>query len=194
MALLEDNIHFYDIIDSYLVLQTLEPTTARVDTLGKDPHRLGMRSYTTQYSDWVLESVVRSGIHVIHLRPTARSVSLRTSLFLDHIHRRTSFGKQCLLSTASVKLVVVWQWPDIFIIWSQDGIHRSRLSSYYKQLSVVLIAYIALFIFDLSERGIQWIDPFFTIWEVDSRFALIFIVTAVVSSCGYFFFLSYNIW
>ncbi|CAG2107629.1 unnamed protein product, partial [Medioppia subpectinata] len=60
-----------------------------------------------------------------------------------------------------------------------DGIHRSRLSSYYKQLSVVLVAYIALFIFDLSERGIQWFDPFFTIWEVDSRFALIFIITAI---------------
>jgi len=75
-----------------------------------------------------------------------------------------------------------------------DGIHRSRLSSYYKQLSVVLIAYIALFIFDLSERGIQWIDPFFTIWEVDSRFALIFIITAVISSTGYFIFLCYHIW
>jgi hypothetical protein len=75
-----------------------------------------------------------------------------------------------------------------------DGIHRSRLSSYYKQLSVVLIAYIALFIFDLSERGIQWIDPFFTIWEVDSRFALIFIITASISSSGYFMFLAYHIW
>jgi len=75
-----------------------------------------------------------------------------------------------------------------------DGIHRSRLSSYYKQLSVVLIAYIALFIFDLSERGIQWFDPFFTIWEVDSRFALIFIITASIASIGYFMFLCFHIW
>lgn len=77
---------------------------------------------------------------------------------------------------------------------SVDGIHRSRLSSYYKQLSVVLIAFVALFVFDLSERGLHWIDPFFTIWEVDSNFALIFIITASIASLGYFIFLSYNIW
>ncbi|XP_054153923.1 protein wntless-like [Oppia nitens] len=75
-----------------------------------------------------------------------------------------------------------------------DGIHRSRLSSYYKQLSIVLVAYMALFVFDLSERGIQWFDPFFTIWEVDSRFALIFIITASIASIGYFAFLCYHIW
>ncbi|CAG2107628.1 unnamed protein product, partial [Medioppia subpectinata] len=58
----------------------------------------------------------------------------------------------------------------------------------------VLVAYIALFIFDLSERGIQWFDPFFTIWEVDSRFALIFIITASIASIGYFMFLCFHIW
>ncbi|RWS05692.1 wntless-like protein [Dinothrombium tinctorium] len=75
-----------------------------------------------------------------------------------------------------------------------DEVHRSRLSSYFKQLSVVLVASFALFVFDSTERGIQWIDPFFSIWEVDSHLALVFIITASISSALYFGFLSYNIW
>jgi len=75
-----------------------------------------------------------------------------------------------------------------------DGVQRSRLSSYWKQLSVVLIASIALFVFDSIQRGIQGYDPFFTVWEVDSNVATIFLVVALAASLTYFAFLCYHVY
>jgi len=75
-----------------------------------------------------------------------------------------------------------------------DGVHRSRISSYYKQLAIILAASISLLVFDSTERGIQWIDPFFTIWEVESYVAVIFIITATIAATSYFVFLSYQTW
>lgn len=46
----------------------------------------------------------------------------------------------------------------------------------------------------LPHRGIQAHDPFFTIWEVDSNLALIFIITAILASSCYFVFLCYHVY
>ncbi|KAF7487581.1 Protein wntless [Sarcoptes scabiei] len=75
-----------------------------------------------------------------------------------------------------------------------DDVNRVGLSSYYKQLIIILVAYISLFVFESSERGIQVIDPFYSIWEVDSNFAMIFITITVLGAISYFFFLTYHLW
>lgn len=75
-----------------------------------------------------------------------------------------------------------------------DGVQRSCLSYYAKQLAIILSASTALFVFDSIERGIQWINPFFTIWEVDSHLAVIFIISAIISATTFFFFLCYQVW
>lgn len=75
-----------------------------------------------------------------------------------------------------------------------DDVRRVGIASYYKQLSIILIAYISLFIFESSERGIQVFDPFYSIWEVDSNFAMIFITITILAAISYFFFLTYHLW
>lgn len=75
-----------------------------------------------------------------------------------------------------------------------DGVQRSRLSLYYQDLIVILTASIILFIFDSADRGIQWLDPFFTIWEVDSFMAHIFIAAVIFATSTYFVSLCYNVW
>lgn len=77
---------------------------------------------------------------------------------------------------------------------SNRTIARKGFQAYYKQMSVILIAYISLFIFESSERGIQVVDPFYSIWEVDSSFAMIFIGITILSAVSYFFFLTYHLW
>jgi len=55
---------------------------------------------------------------------------------------------------------------------------------------------VALFIFEMCERGIQLRNPFFSIWVTDlgSNLALTFIILAGISAGLYFIFLSYMIW
>lgn len=75
-----------------------------------------------------------------------------------------------------------------------DGVQKSRLSLYYKDLVIILTACIILFVFDSADRGIQWIDPFFTIWEVDSFMARVFIAAVLFATSTYFVSLCYNVW
>jgi len=75
-----------------------------------------------------------------------------------------------------------------------DGVSRSRIASYWKPLSIVLVASISLFVFDSLERGIQGYDPFFTVWEVDSTLATLFLVVAGAASISFFFYLTYHIY
>lgn len=75
-----------------------------------------------------------------------------------------------------------------------DDVRRVGLASYNKQLFTILIAYISLFIFESTERGIQVVDPFYSIWEVNSNFAMICITITVLFAIGYFIFLSYHLW
>lgn len=76
-----------------------------------------------------------------------------------------------------------------------DKKQSSQLSRYYVQITVVLTASISLFIFDSSERGVQALDPFFTIWEgVGTNLAILFILLASLATVAYLMFLSYHIY
>lgn len=75
-----------------------------------------------------------------------------------------------------------------------DGTNRSRISSYYKPLTIVLSAFTSLFVFDSIERGIQGYDPFFTVWEVEAHLALVFLIIALISAVTYFAYLCYHIY
>ena len=75
-----------------------------------------------------------------------------------------------------------------------DGANRSRLSSYYKPLAVVLTAFASLFVFDSIERGIQGYDPFFTVWQTETSLAVLFLMTALACAVAYFAYLCYHIY
>lgn len=68
------------------------------------------------------------------------------------------------------------------------------LAAYSKQLGTILAAYISLFVFESTERGIQVVDPFYSIWEVNSGFAVVCITVTILFAIGYFLFLSYHLW
>lgn len=78
----------------------------------------------------------------------------------------------------------------------QDGVDSNSLRAYWKHLSAVAIGCLSLFIFDISERGAQLRNPFYSIWVTDlgTNLALTFIILAGISAGVYFFFLSYMIW
>ena len=75
-----------------------------------------------------------------------------------------------------------------------DGGKRSRLSSYYRPLTVVLVAFTSLFVFDSIERGVQGYDPFFSVWQVEAHLAVAFLLTAFVSAAAFFAYLCYQVW
>lgn len=70
---------------------------------------------------------------------------------------------------------------------------NSELASYAKELFAICVASLALLIFDLSERGIQAIDPFITIWESRPNLANLSILVAICASLTYLGFLTYYI-
>ncbi|WAR01529.1 WLS-like protein [Mya arenaria] len=76
-----------------------------------------------------------------------------------------------------------------------DTTERNRLVVYWKHLLAVIIGCFCLLLFELSERGVQLVNPFFSIWVTDlgARLALSFIIIAAISAAGYFFFLCYMI-
>lgn len=75
-----------------------------------------------------------------------------------------------------------------------DGARKnSKLTSYGKELLAICVASLSLLIFDLSERGIQAIDPFITIWESRPNLANLSILIASCASLAYLGFLTYYI-
>ncbi|XP_076462861.1 protein wntless homolog isoform X2 [Babylonia areolata] len=76
-----------------------------------------------------------------------------------------------------------------------DQVERNKLQVYWKHLSAVIVACLALFIFDMCERGVQLSNPFYSIWasSMGTNMALAFIIMAGMAACGYFFFLSFMI-
>lgn len=78
----------------------------------------------------------------------------------------------------------------------QDSAQQSTLKAYWKHLSAVAVGCLSLLIFDICERGIQLVNPFYSIWvtEVGTNMALSFIILAAVSAGIYFCFLVYRIW
>lgn len=75
-----------------------------------------------------------------------------------------------------------------------DGTRKnSKLHNYIKELLAICVASLALLIFDLSERGIQALDPFLTIWESKPNLANLSILIAGCASVTYLGFLAYYI-
>ncbi len=63
-------------------------------------------------------------------------------------------------------------------------------------MSAVAFGYIALFLFDLCERGAQLANPFYSLWATPfgTRLALALIIGAGISASLYFVFLSWMVW
>lgn len=78
----------------------------------------------------------------------------------------------------------------------QDNGERNTLKMYWKHLSTIVIGCVSLLIFDLCERGVQLVNPFYSIWvtPIGTNLALSFIILAGISACLYFMFLCYMIW
>lgn len=78
----------------------------------------------------------------------------------------------------------------------QDIGERHTLKMYWKHLSTIVIGCVSLLVFDLCERGVQLINPFYSIWvtPIGTNLALSFIILAGISACLYFMFLCYMIW
>ncbi|BFZ00080.1 hypothetical protein BsWGS_03119 [Bradybaena similaris] len=75
-----------------------------------------------------------------------------------------------------------------------DQLDRNRLSAYWKHLTVVLLACMALLIFDMCERGRQLVNPFYSIWYSPvGAAAFAFIIIAGIAACLYFVFLCYMV-
>lgn len=78
----------------------------------------------------------------------------------------------------------------------QDSTPKTYLRTYWKHLSTIVIGCLSLLIFDLCERGVQLINPFYSIWvtPIGTNLALSFIILAGISAGMYFVFLCYMIW
>lgn len=78
----------------------------------------------------------------------------------------------------------------------QDNGEKNSLKLYWKHLSTIIIGCLSLLIFDLCERGIQLVNPFYSIWvtRIGTNLALTFIILAGLSAGLYFLFLCYMIW
>lgn len=75
-----------------------------------------------------------------------------------------------------------------------DGTRKnSKLSNYIKELLAICVASLALLIFDLSERGIQALDPFLSVWDSNPNLARFSIMIALFASLAYICFLLYYI-
>ncbi|CAG7820249.1 unnamed protein product [Allacma fusca] len=73
---------------------------------------------------------------------------------------------------------------------------RSTLRTYWKHLSAVVTGCLALFLFDLCERGAHLANCFYSLWAtpVGTRLALALIIAAGVSASLYFMFLCWTMW
>ncbi|KAJ8948043.1 hypothetical protein NQ318_003377 [Aromia moschata] len=78
----------------------------------------------------------------------------------------------------------------------QDNGEKNSLKMYWKHLSTIVIGCVCLLIFDLCERGVQLVNPFYSIWvtPIGTNLALSFIILAGMSASMYFIFLCYMIW
>nr|NVI79995.1 wntless [Cucujiformia] len=78
----------------------------------------------------------------------------------------------------------------------QDYGEKNSLKMYWKHLSTIVIGCLSLLIFDLCERGVQLVNPFYSIWvtPVGTNLALSFIILAGISASMYLIFLCYMIW
>uniref|UniRef100_A0A915D044 Protein wntless n=1 Tax=Ditylenchus dipsaci TaxID=166011 RepID=A0A915D044_9BILA len=77
-----------------------------------------------------------------------------------------------------------------------DDTTRNNLKNYWRNLSLVCTASLALLLYDLSERGRHLIDPFFSVWSSPrgTFWAQLAIYLAAAAILIYFVFLSFKIW
>nr|NVI79887.1 wntless [Cucujiformia] len=78
----------------------------------------------------------------------------------------------------------------------QDDGAINGLKSYWKHLSTIVTGCLSLLVFDLCERGVQLVNPFYSVWvtPIGANLALTFIILAGLSACLYFAFLCYMVW
>ncbi|KAK2836008.1 hypothetical protein Q5P01_016492 [Channa striata] len=69
-----------------------------------------------------------------------------------------------------------------------DQSHRNRLSVYWWQIGLVVFGSSILLVFDLSERGVHLMNPFYSVWasEIGTKVSITFIILAGVCVCLYF--------
>ncbi|XP_030764596.1 protein wntless [Sitophilus oryzae] len=78
----------------------------------------------------------------------------------------------------------------------QETGEKNSLRKYWKHLSSVAVGCVSLLIFDLCERGVHLVNPFYSIWvtPLGTNLALTFVICAGLSAGIYFAFLCYMIW
>ncbi len=76
-----------------------------------------------------------------------------------------------------------------------DEVERNRITLYWKHLLSIGFASASLFIFEISERGVQLSNPFYSVWSHPdaTRLAMASIIIASLALGFYFIFLSYMI-
>ena len=76
-----------------------------------------------------------------------------------------------------------------------DEIERNRVTLYWKHLLSIAFACACLFIFEVSERGVQLSNPFYSVWSHPdaTRLAMASIIMASVALAVYFVFLTYMV-
>ncbi|VDN07881.1 unnamed protein product [Thelazia callipaeda] len=77
-----------------------------------------------------------------------------------------------------------------------DDSSRNNLSSYWRNLTSILVASMCFLIYDVAERGMQLLNPFFSIWssKFGSRLAYSSIYVASCCVVTYFIFLAYKVY
>lgn len=76
-----------------------------------------------------------------------------------------------------------------------DDTSRNNLRSYWRNLTSIMVGSICFLIYDMAERGMQLMNPFFSIWssELGSRLAYTSIYVASICVLLYFGFLAYKV-
>lgn len=73
---------------------------------------------------------------------------------------------------------------------------RNGLIKYWRHLNSIAVGCVALLFFDISERGMHLVNPFYSVWvsHLGTHLALTFVILAGLCAGIYFIFLCYMIW
>ncbi|XP_071477676.1 protein wntless homolog [Diadema antillarum] len=77
-----------------------------------------------------------------------------------------------------------------------DQTERNRLKVYWQQVGSITLGCMCLFVFDMVERGVQLINPFYSIWNTETgrKLAMVFVVLAGICGFLYTIFLIFMVW
>ncbi|XP_050298896.1 protein wntless [Anthonomus grandis grandis] len=78
----------------------------------------------------------------------------------------------------------------------QESGDRNSLKKYWKHLSSIGVGCVSLLIFDLCERGMHLVNPFYSVWisPLGTNLALSFVICGGLCAGIYFIFLCYMVW